>query len=105
MDWFNNIFLLRTEGTQMFFQYVVVISEILIGVLLVLGLFSFVASGYAIILQALFLMTTGLYLSQWWMIFAAFALSWSAHLRLDYYVLHMKDEVAHNVKRLYLYHD
>jgi len=110
MDWFNNTFLLRTDGTQVFFQYVVVISEILIGVLLVLGLFSFFASGYAIFLQALFLMTTGLYLSQWWMIFAAIALLIGSGriFGLDYYVLPaMKEGWRRNrlVKRLYLYHD
>ncbi|HHT16222.1 MAG TPA: FAD-dependent oxidoreductase [Papillibacter sp.] len=110
MDWFNSLFLLRTEGQQMFFQHVVVISEIVIGILLILGLFSFVASGYALFLQALFLMTTGLYLSQWWMIFAAFALLIGSGriFGLDYYVLPaMKDGWRRNrlVKRLYLYHD
>jgi len=94
----------------MFFQYVVVISEILIGVLLVLGLFTFLASGYSMLLQALFLMSTGLYLGQWWMVFAAFALLIGSGriFGLDYYVLPaLKDRWRRGrlTRKWYLYHD
>jgi len=110
MDWFNNTFLLGSDGSQMFFQYVVVISEILIGVLLVLGLFTFLASGYSMLLQALFLMSTGLYLGQWWMVFAAFALLIGSGriFGLDYYVLPaLKDRWRRGrlTRKWYLYHD
>jgi len=110
MDWFNNMFLLQTNGQQMFFQYLVVISEITIGVLLIIGLFTFFASGYSFLLEVMFLMSTGMYLSQWWMIFAAIALLIGAGrtFGLDYYVMPILKKHWKNVKfvrKLYIYND
>ncbi|MGL5435035.1 MAG: NAD(P)/FAD-dependent oxidoreductase, partial [Lachnospiraceae bacterium] len=60
MDWIINQFVLPLEGMQMVFQIVIVISEILIGLALIGGLFTTAAAGYSLILQAMFLTSTGL---------------------------------------------
>ncbi|UOO37436.1 FAD-dependent oxidoreductase [Oscillospiraceae bacterium CM] len=110
MDWFTATFMTQTAGQQMFFQTLVVISEITVGVLLILGLFTFISSGYSIVLQSMFLMTTGMYMAQWWMIFAAFALLIGAGrtFGLDYYAMPFLKKHWKNVKiarKLYLYND
>ena len=110
MDWFNGTFVTGSEGSQMFFQEFVVISEILLGVLLILGLFTFLSSAFSLALQAMFLMSTGMYLSTWWMLVAAVALLFGAGhtLGLDYYVIpalkkHWKN--VRFVRKLYIYND
>lgn len=89
MDWFVNKVILASEGSQLFFQILVVVSELLIGLSLVFGLFTFFSNAYSLGLQAMFLMTTGLYMSTWWMLFAAVALLFGSGytLGLDYYAL------------------
>ncbi|MCI8360898.1 MAG: NAD(P)/FAD-dependent oxidoreductase [Clostridiales bacterium] len=89
MDWFVNRVILASEGTQLFFQILVVVSELVIGFSLIFGLFTFLSNAYALGLQAMFIMTTGLYMSTWWMIFAHIALLFGAGavLGLDYYAL------------------
>lgn len=110
MDWFNKTFITGSSGSQMFFQYFVVISEILLGALLVLGLFTFVSSVFSLGLQVMFLMSTGMYMSTWWMFFAAVALLIGAGqtFGLDYYVQpalkkHWKN--VRFVRKLYIYND
>lgn len=110
MDWFNKTFITSSNGSQMFFQYFVVISEILLGVLLVLGLFTFVSSVFSLGLQIMFLMSTGMYMSTWWMIFTAIALLIGAGqtFGLDYYVMPaLKKHWKHVkfVRKLYIYND
>lgn len=89
MDWFVNKVILASDGSQLFFQILVVISELFIGFSLILGLFTFFSNAYSLGLQAMFIMTTGLYMSTWWMLFAAVALLFGSGrtLGLDYYVL------------------
>jgi NADH dehydrogenase len=110
MDWFNRVFLLQSNGSQVFFQWFIVFSELLIGALLILGLFTFIASGYSLVLQVMFVMTTGMYLSTWWMVFAAIALLIGAGrtFGLDYYVMPCLKKHWKNVKfarKLYIYND
>jgi len=100
----------NATGNQLFFQNVVVYSEIIVGVLLILGLFTFVASGYSLILLSLFLMSTGMFLSQWWMLFAGISLLIGAGrtFGLDYYVMPiLKDhwKKVGFVRKLYIYND
>ncbi len=87
-DWLVNGLIIPNESVQMFFQVFIIISELVIGLCLILGLFSFIINGYALVLQAMFLMTTGLYLSTWWLVFASIALLVaSGHsLGADYYI-------------------
>jgi NADH dehydrogenase len=110
IDWFNNAFILSHNGSQMFFQTVIVFSELTIGVLLIVGLFTTISSGYSLILQALFVTTTGIYMSTWWMIFAAIAvlIGGGKIFGLDYYVMPCFKKHWKNVKfarRLYIYND
>ncbi|MHB8963942.1 MAG: FAD-dependent oxidoreductase, partial [Saccharofermentanales bacterium] len=90
MTWIRDNWLLANNGTQMFFQWFVVLAEIIVGLCLIGGAFNFIASGFSIILLASFLMTTGLYMqSQWWMLFLSFALMAGAGraFGLDYYLI------------------
>lgn len=89
MDWFVNKVILSSEGVQLFFQGLVVVSELLIGASLIFGLFTFFSNAYSLGLQAMFIMTTGLYMSTWWMVFAAIALLFGSGytLGLDYYAM------------------
>ncbi|HIZ84331.1 MAG TPA: NAD(P)/FAD-dependent oxidoreductase [Firmicutes bacterium] len=89
MDWFVQKVILASDGVQLFFQILVVVSELFIGFSLVFGLFTFFSNAYSLGLQAMFIMTTGLYMSTWWMLFAAVALLFGSGstLGLDYYAL------------------
>nr|WP_320025455.1 FAD-dependent oxidoreductase [uncultured Acetobacterium sp.] len=110
MDWFKDTVILSSGGSEIFFQTVIVYSEIIVGVLLIVGLFTTVSSLYSIILQAMFVSTTGLYLSTWWMIFAAVAVIFGGGsvFGLDYYAMPWLKEHYKNIKivrKLYIYHD
>ncbi|MBK5243676.1 MAG: NAD(P)/FAD-dependent oxidoreductase [Eubacteriaceae bacterium] len=110
MDWFNNTFILSSGGSEVFFQSVIVYSEIIVGILLLLGLFTTVSALYSIVLEGLFVSTTGLYLSTWWMAFAAIALiiGGGRVFGLDYYVMPWLKKHYKNLKivrKLYIYND
>ncbi len=110
MDWFTNSVILSSDGTQLFFQGIIVISELLIGLLLIAGLFTTLSSGYSLILQIMFVMTTGLYLATWWMVFAAIAviIGGGRVFGLDYYVmpwLKKRWQKTRLARKLYIYHD
>ena len=74
MNWFTDKVILANDGVTMFFQIFIVVAEILIGLALIGGLFTTPASAFSLVLQVMFVMTTGLYLGTFWMIFAAIAL-------------------------------
>ena len=82
-------FVLASDSMQMTFQFVITISEILIGLALMGGLFTFLAAAYSLALQLMFLTSTGLYMSSWWMAFAAVAvlIGGGRTFGLDYYVM------------------
>jgi len=110
VKWFVNTLILPNESVQMFMQIFIVIAEILIGLALIGGLFTTPASAASLILQAMFVTTTGLYLSTFWMIFAAIALLIGAGktLGLDYWVmpaLKNKWKTVRWARKWYLYHD
>jgi NADH dehydrogenase len=110
MDWFTNTVILSSGSSEVFFQSVIVYSEILVGVLLILGLFTTISALYSIVLQGMFVTTTGLYLSTWWMIFAAVAVIFGGGsvFGLDYYAIPWLKEHFKNIKivrKLYIYHD
>lgn len=101
---------LPDDSFQMFMQIFIVIAEILIGLALIGGLFTTPASAASLILQAMFVTTTGLYLSTFWMIFAAIALliGGGRTLGLDYWVIPVLKRKWKNigwVRKWYLYHD
>ena len=110
MDWFVDNVIVANGNTQIFFQTVIVISEILIGLALIGGLFTFLASAYSLALEVMFVMTTGLYMGTWWMAFAAIAvLIGGGHVfGLDYYVIPALKKLWRKVplaRKLYIYHD
>lgn len=110
MDWFSNTVILSSNSSEVFFQSVIVYSEIIIGILLIAGLFTTVSALYSLVLQVMFVTTTGLYLGTWWMIFAAIAviIGGGRVFGLDYYVMPWLKKHYKNIKivrKLYIYND
>jgi len=89
MNWFIDKLILPFDGVQLFMQIFIVLAEILIGLALIGGLFTTPAAAFSLVLQFMFLCTTGLYLSNSWMVFAGVALLIAAGrtLGLDYYAM------------------
>lgn len=110
VDWIINTLVLPSDSVQMVFQVVIVLAEILIGLALIAGLFNLPAAGASLVLQVMFLTSTGLYMSSWWMIVAALAVLFCGGrtLGLDYWVipwLHKKWKNVKFVKKWYIYND
>ncbi len=110
MNWFVNNVILPNGGLQLFMQRGIVIAEILIGLALIGGLFNFLSSAASLVLQFMFVCTTGLYLSTFWMIFAGIAvlIGGGRTLGLDYYAmpwLKKKWRRLPFIRKWYLYND
>lgn len=110
INWFVNTLVLPNEGMQMFMQISIVIAEILIGLALMGGWFTAPASAVSLVLQFMFVCTTGLYLGTVWMVFAAIAVLIGAGrtLGIDYYFMPFLKRQWRKipvVRKWYLYHD
>ncbi len=110
MNWFVDTFILPYDGVQIAMQIFIVFAEILIGLALIGGLFTFPAAGFSLILQFMFVTTTGLYLGTFWMIFAGIAVLIGAGrtFGLDYYAMPALKKGWKKiplVRKSYLYHD
>ena len=110
INWLINSFILPNSGVQMFLQIAIVVLEILLGLALIGGCFTFLSSSATLVLQFMFVTTTGLYLSTFWMIFAAVAvLIGGGHtLGIDYYLMPFLKKHWKNVRwvrKWYLYND
>ncbi|MEY8356246.1 NAD(P)/FAD-dependent oxidoreductase [Lachnospiraceae bacterium 54-53] len=110
MNWFVNQVILPNGGLQLFMQRGIVIAEILIGLALMAGLFNFLSSGASLVLQVMFVCTTGLYLNTFWMIFAGVAvlIGGGRTFGLDYYAmpwLKKKWRKLPFIRKWYLYND
>lgn len=110
MNWFVEKIIVPRQGLQMFMQVFIVCAEILIGLSMMGGLFTTVSAAFSVILLLMFMATTGLYLTSFWMIFAAIALMFGASsvFGLDYYTNPLLKRSWRNVgwvRRLYIYHD
>lgn len=110
MNWFVNNVILPNNSIQMFMQISIVIAEILIGLALMGGLFTTPAAAVSLILQFMFVCTTGLYLGTFWMIVAGIAvlIGGGRTLGLDYYFMpYLKEKWKRLpfVRRLYIYND
>ena len=110
MNWFLNAVVLSSDAMQIFMQAVIVVLEILIGLSLLGGLFSTLTALASLVLLFLFTSTTGLYLTNFWMVFSAIAFLWGAGsvFGLDYYttpLLKRRWRRVGWVRRSYLYHD
>ncbi len=110
VNWFVDKLILPNNTAQMLMQISIVLAEILIGLALIGGLFTTPASAASLVLQAMFVTTTGLYLGTFWMIFAGIALLIGAGrtLGLDYYILPLlkgKWKNVRGIRKWYLYND
>jgi NADH dehydrogenase len=110
VDWIIETFVLYSSPAQNIMQHVIVISEILIGLALLGGLFTTISSACSLMLQFMFLTSTGLYISTWWMLFASVALLFGGGrvFSMDYYVMPWLKEQWKKVRfarKWYLYHD
>lgn len=74
VDWILNGWVLSTQGWSMFFQVLIVILELLVGLAIFSGTFTFLASLVSLGLMAMFITTTGIYDTTWWMLFAGIAM-------------------------------
>ena len=94
----------------MVMQVIIVLLEIVIGLALIAGLFTTLAATISLVLQLMFVSTTGLYLSTVWMIFGGIAVLIGAGrtFGLDYYALPVIKEYWKKlpfVRKLYIYND
>jgi NADH dehydrogenase len=110
MNWFLDKFILPYDTVQLAMQIFIVVAEILIGLALLGGLLSTPAAAFSLILQFMFVTTTGLYLNSFWMIFAGVAVLIGAGrtLGLDYYAMPALKKIWKKlpiVRKLYIYHD
>lgn len=110
MDWFVDNVILSSDSVQIFMQSGIVVVEILIGLALIGGLFTTPASFVSLVLQFMFVCTTGLYLGTFWMIFAAIAvlIGGGRTFGLDYYVYPALKKAWKGlpfVRKLYIYND
>jgi NADH dehydrogenase len=110
VSWFVNAVILSSDAMQLVMQVVIVLLEMLIGLSLLGGLFSTVSSLVSLILLLMFTSTTGLYLTNFWMVFSALAFLWGAGsvFGLDYYATPLLKKHWRRVgwvRRSYLYND
>ncbi|MDD3173780.1 MAG: FAD-dependent oxidoreductase [Herbinix sp.] len=110
MNWFTNHLILPYDNIQIIMQVFIVVAEIAIGLALIGGLFTTLCAAFSLVLQFMFVCTTGLYLGTFWMIFAGIAVLIGAGrtFGLDYYVLpslkkHWKK--LNIIRKLYFYND
>lgn len=110
MNWFIDKFILPNDGIQIMMQSSIVVVEILIGLALIAGLLTAPAAAVSLVLQIMFVCTTGLYLGTVWMVFAGIAVLIGAGrtLGLDYYVMPAIKKAWKKlplIRKLYIYHD
>ncbi len=110
MNSFINGVILPHDSVQIGMQIFIVVAEILIGLALIGGLFTMPATAFSLVLQLMFVCTTGLYLGTFWMIFAAIAvlIGGGRTLGLDYYFMPWFKRAWKKlplVRKSYLYHD
>jgi NADH dehydrogenase len=110
MNWFVDKLILPSDGIQLAMQIFIVVAEILIGLALMGGLFTAPAAAVSLVLQFMFVCTTGLYLGTFWMIFAGIAVLIGAgrSLGLDYYAMPGLKKWWKKlpfVRKLYIYND
>jgi NADH dehydrogenase len=89
---------LANDGVAMFFQILVVVLEILVGLMLLGGALTFIGSLISLGLVIMFMSSTGLYEKSWWMLFASIATMGGAGraFGLDYYLLPYLNNVWEN---------
>jgi NADH dehydrogenase len=110
MNWFINTVILPKPGLALAMQIFIVFAEILIGLSMMGGLLTTLSGAVSLVLLFMFAASTGLYLTNFWMIFGAVAMLFGAGkiFGFDYYVSPLLKKGWRNVgwvRRLYIYHD
>jgi len=110
VSWFMETFVIASEAHIMFWQWAIAITTLLVGLALVAGLFTTVASAYVVLYSAVYALVGGLSIGMMWLPFAAIALMFtgSRSLSLDYYVMPWLKKKWNNVRwvrKWYLYND
>lgn len=110
MNWFVDNVILSSDSMQIFMQVFIVVAEILVGLALIGGLFTAPAAAFTLILQFMFVCTTGLYLGTFWMVFAGIAVLIGAGrtLGLDYYAMPKLKSLWKRIpliRKMYIYND
>ncbi len=110
MNWFVDKLILPYDNVQLIMQIFIVVAEILIGLALMGGLFTTPAAAVSLVLQFMFVCTTGLYLGTFWMVFAGIAVLIGAGrtLGLDYYAMPGLKKLWKKlpfVRKWYIYND
>ncbi|MDF2906072.1 MAG: FAD-dependent pyridine nucleotide-disulfide oxidoreductase [Herbinix sp.] len=110
MNWFVDTLILPYDNVQLIMQIFIVVAEIIIGLALMGGLFTTPAAAVSLVLQFMFVCTTGLYLGTFWMIFAGIAVLIGAGrtLGLDYYAMPGLKKLWKKlpfVRKWYIYND
>ena len=98
VPWLVQNLALSTHGGEMFFQIVITLAEVVIGLLLLGGAFTFPAAVVSLGLLGMFVTSTGLYLSTWWMAFASIVCLGGAGraFGMDYYLVPWYSRVWEN---------
>lgn len=101
IDWILNGWVLATDGWSMFFQVLIVILELLVGLAIFSGTFTFLSSVVSLGLLAMFMTSTGMYDTTWWMLFAGIAVAAGAGraFGLDHWVLPYLGRVWDSTKK------
>jgi len=110
VDWIVENMVLSSDAMTMFMQGFIVVLQILIGLGLMGGCFTFLSAAVSLVLQAMFVTTTGLYLNTFWMIFAGLAVMFGGgrSIGIDYYLMPWLKSKWKKVKwarKWYLYND
>lgn len=89
VPWIMESWALSSQGWEMFFQITVTLVEIILGLLLLSGSLTFLASVGTLGMMAMFVTSTGLYYHTWWLGFAAIATMGGAGraFGMDHYLL------------------
>ncbi len=110
LNWLLDRTVLANDGLQIFMQVMIVLMELAVGLALMGGLLTAPASAASLVLQFMFITTTGIYLSTAWMIFASVAcLIGAGHtIGFDYYAIpwiKRRWKKLRWIKKWYLYND
>ncbi|MCL1996239.1 MAG: FAD-dependent oxidoreductase [Defluviitaleaceae bacterium] len=108
MGWFLETFVINTPANEMFWQHVILIFQLLVGLALIAGLLTTLASIGVFLYTVITMATVGLPISMMWLLVApiAFMFIGGKVLALDYYVMPWLKEKWMNVpfvKKWYLY--
>ena len=89
MGWFLETFVVNTPANELFWQHAIVILQVLLGLALIAGLLTTLASIGAFLYAVVIMMTVGLPISMMWLMVApiAFMFIGGKVLALDYYFI------------------